>query len=363
MAHSADTGPDAASSSAQILRRMLKTPSPEARPEGMTLQKALSQAVKKAAESEVDLVIGTSNFQEARRALDPALEDMPLTGLHLVLEGRDGARGFIHISGALLQGIIQAQTLGFVTSDIDADRAPTGADSALCEGFLTEILTQFGEALANTPDHDWASGFKVTGGQTGPRQLGLLLDDIALRKLEIEVSLGESGVSGRFTVCLPIAFPSQGGKDKKDNSDAFSQALQQSLADTKARLQVVMHRYATTLDGVSALEVGSVLPIPRSALTSAGIEATTGKCISQGKLGQLDGFRAVRVLSPEQALEQAGALEHAVDHTEEAALTAPTPQITSPPPAPPAEDADHQVDSPPALSPEESDPQKDALPA
>lgn len=64
---------------------------------------------------------------------------------------------------------------------------------------------------------------------------------------------------------------------------------------TQACLDTVMHRVHTTLSVLETWEAGTVVPIPREALSQVELRASDGRLVSRGRVGQMGGNRAVRI--------------------------------------------------------------------
>jgi flagellar motor switch protein FliM len=61
-------------------------------------------------------------------------------------------------------------------------------------------------------------------------------------------------------------------------------------------LQAVLHRAVLPLSRIRTLVPGQVLPVPAGALGALSVEGSDGRPVAHARLGQVDGWKAVRLI-------------------------------------------------------------------
>ena len=151
-----------------VLRRKLAARKSSSDIAPMTPVKAIQQSLPKAAETSMGLGLAPTDIAEDRRALSPMIETLDTKGLYQILEGPGQAMGFVHLDDALLNAIVQMQTMGRIEGTDPEERAATVTDAALTGEFIDTFLLGFALALQGLSDHRWATGYFV-GRRVGVR--------------------------------------------------------------------------------------------------------------------------------------------------------------------------------------------------
>jgi len=316
---------------------------PEAAP--MTAARALGLALAKAAQDGMALPLRVTRIEERRLSLAELPEAIEDRALLAVLEGPAEGLGLAAIAPSLLAALIEVQTTGRLSPAPPAARRATRTDAVMVAGFIDHALAGFEEILAELPEIVWAGGFRYASYLDDPRPLGLLLEDIAFRVLQLDLALGQGG---ERTGGLVLALPANGrGAAPRPAAGANAQAgapAAGSLADAKrwskdmervvlqapAVLDAVLHRLTLPLSAVLALAPGAELPVPLAALEDLRVEGQGGRLLARGRLGQNRGFRAVRLVN--EAAEPAPAAPALATAATEPASTTPPRRRAAPPP-------------------------------
>lgn len=262
----------------------------------LTPARALRQAVAQAAQDVAALVAVAGTVEEARTTLGKvveALPDYPLLGL---VEGPGSRFGLVVLDGQMVAALIEMQTTGRVVPRPAPARAPTRTDAIMCADFIDRLLELIELQLREADPAVAAvfSGYRYAMALSETRAIAMTLDDVPYRQLSVPVDLGQGKKSGEITLILPLDPQGKSAAAGHDKS-GFTEALRDRVLDTGARLTTTLARRRMTLAEVAELTVGSVIALPREVLGAVEIEDIAGRVVAHGRLGQVDGHRAVRV--------------------------------------------------------------------
>lgn len=268
----------------------------------------------RAARDRLSLSVEVTALTMQRLSLAELLELPPHHALIAVLQGPAESMGLLILSPPVLAAMIEAQTLGKVSTSPLASRKPTRTDAAMVAPTLDAALEGLEQALAQEADLHWAGGFRYASFLDDPRPLGLLLEDIDYRVLTADLSLGLGARQGAVILALPAegkgAMPAAAvsGPDAAAQSGlVFAQALAEQVEETACVLDAVVSRVSLPLNRVLGLKVGEVIPLLRAAIDRIQVEGMDGRRLAEGRLGQNRGMRAIRLTSGEvQARKTAG---------------------------------------------------------
>lgn len=261
---------------------------------GMTPAKAFRLAVSKAAEVELGLAARALAIKEEQLNQPQLLDTLDGEALLLLLEGPHDARGVAIFDIQALSALIEVQTLGNVLASEAANRRPTLIDSAMCEAVLNRVLEEFEEHLVDTAAADWAMGFRFGKRISSLRLLGLALVDIPYRLFHLPLDLSDGAKQGLLQIVLPAQGvrlqPSGAGGD-----GGWTQAMENVVGDSHVDITGVLHRVEKSLSEVQAMVIGDLITVPQSAISNISMEGSDGCVVGGARLGQQNGFRAMRV--------------------------------------------------------------------
>lgn len=200
--------------------------------------------------------------------------------------------GLLVVDIGLLTALVEIQTLGQVTSVPPKERVPTRTDavvvSDMVDMWMADIARVAGEAGLGR-DVPF-SGFVREHGILDLRAVELTLDPGKYRSMRITMALGDDAKIGVMTFFVPAT----GGARAADEG-TLGARLRPHLMDAEAGMQAILTRFEHPLGRVLALRAGDVLPIDPRCLTHMHLEVREGVPLAQGRLGQVNGFRAVRL--------------------------------------------------------------------
>lgn len=279
----------ASTDTSPVLRRMLSDIAADG-PLGVpAVFKPFAALVEKRADRSLSLplrVTAISQAQLTREALSDGFE-APVLMLRLVMPS--GEIGMAGICPDLRAALIEIQTTGSLAATALKDRPATGADAALCAGFVDEVMGQVKPAFAATKEVSFPPDFAVEGHFTGVRALALALEDGLMSYVTMSLDLGEGARQGVLTLLLPQAGSVKTSGPARD----WKGVLKGVVHDAPVPLTAVLHRLALPLSAVEAFAPGDMLTLPRSAAASITLEATDTN-VGPFKLGQIAGQKALR---------------------------------------------------------------------
>ncbi len=308
---------------AQTMRRKAGQDRPPREVVAPSLPKAFALALSRAGQETLRLPLSTgeATMGEADLAGLPGL--LPAGGLTTLLEGRDATRGLIVLDAAILTGVIEVLTTGRVGDAETAERAATQTDAKLARRFLAAVLAGLRAELRTTGDGAEAPAFEAAmpampgRGRAAPvtdRPAGLagfapgqmvddkrvlphLLTDVPYRVFDLAVDLSGRR-KGRICLVVPAALlgAHDGGHDAPlAVSRTWEEAFQAGVLGSEAKLEAVLTRLHLPIAKLESLAPGDMLSFPAKALVEVSLEGEHGSVVTLGRLGQSQGWRAVRL--------------------------------------------------------------------
>lgn len=336
-----------------VLRKKAEAGRPPPPGAPMTPDRAISQALVRAAQDRLNLAAQVVDLKETRMTLSDlpeALEDLSLLAM---VEGPGEGLGLVALPPRMMSALIEAQTMGRLSAHAPPARRPTRTDATMSADFIDTVLAAVEESLAADEAITWAGGFRYASFMDDPRPLGLLLEDVSYRVYRAQLRLGAGGErEAGFLWAVPaqgrgpgpdrIALARRGGADPVQGGDApdaidaqaqWQTQMERSVLAAPVTLNAVLHRMTVPLSAVLSLRVGMDIPLPADALETLRLEGSGGRHVAGGRLGQARGMRALRVVPRSETGEE----DPAADSPEASGTTlAPMPRpsarmATSPP--------------------------------
>lgn len=187
----------------------------------------------------------------------------------------------------------------------------TAIDMALGRLHLDAILAAFGQAIGASLGRPLTKGLAIRDLRQNLSQLRLAPDYIDVLVLDMGLTLGEAGRSGRFLLILPLsaldvirasiqARNVQAAKDRPN--DLWKTLMRRAAASAPVRVDAVLHRQTLSLAALQALHVGQVLEIPRQAVEEIrlAIPQPGGRTalLAVGRLGAFQDNKVVKLAAP-----------------------------------------------------------------
>ncbi|MEO0829703.1 MAG: FliM/FliN family flagellar motor C-terminal domain-containing protein [Pseudomonadota bacterium] len=291
-----------------VLRKILSVRQEEEAANGVPPEKCLAGALAQAAEKALNmpLIVNECSLQDA--SLSEFLEALPEKGMIAILEGPGETMGAVTLDSPFLASLVEQQTIGSVSAGDPPSRRATRTDAALCADWIDILLRKFEEPMLSTKDAVWTAGYGFSAAIPDPRPLALMLEDAGYRLFRAKTVLGAVGREAEIQIALlangrgpkPQNLPPAAvmpGSDTEDiDKEVWAAALKDAVESTDSELRGVLHRLEKPLDEIDAMEVGTCLHIPISAIGRVAVEAPDGNVVAYARLGQSAGQRALRLL-------------------------------------------------------------------
>ncbi|NSX55257.1 FliM/FliN family flagellar motor switch protein [Parasulfitobacter algicola] len=277
-----------------ILRRMASAGRAAADAGMMSPARALRFAMSKAADVTHDLPLTVLDIKEQRLALTPLCESLSEDHLLMALSGPDDALGIITWDIQSIAAVTEIQTMGRVTPTVADTRTPTRTDAAMVEPFLNASLDRFSQELADQPTAAWVNGYRCGFVLENLRIAGLVLEDVPFRVFRLTVNFGNGAKEGQIVIALPSQSATQ-SVPADVMKQSWGETLKARVEQGEAQVNAVLGRVSLPLSAVVGLKTGDEVSIPLSAVAGVRLETMQGQLLSNARLGQLNGARAVRL--------------------------------------------------------------------
>lgn len=275
----------------------------------ITPEKAVGQALAKAAQDMMKLPLRMASGRAGRMSLTEVIECLPDRALLALLEGPEEGLGLMALAPELLASLIEMQTTGKIVAGAVAARRPTRTDAAMSAPFVDRTLAELELHLASDAAIVWAGGFRYASYLEDARPLGLLMEDGGYRVFRLSLDLGEEPTrKGAFLLALPSEGkgppPVRSGAGDREGEPVAGSAeaaaewhrrMEDVLLGARGHIQAVLDRVSLPLTAVLALKPGALIPLSAGVLARLRVESQ-GRFIAYGKLGQCNGNLAVRLL-------------------------------------------------------------------
>ncbi len=306
------------------------------------LERAAATALGRAAERQARLPVFVEKVELARMTLPELPELLPERALLAVVEGWRDALGVVAVCPGLLASLIEMQAIGRITSRPTQARRPTRTDASISADFVNALLGELArECLGQAGCPDFGA-FRYATYMDDPRPLSLMLEDGEMLRLTLRFRLGPGGQrDGTLMIALPIeranyaalpagatpvteAMPAPLDEDTAPSEGSLCDAMQQ----VPISLVGILCRRKVSLQMLRNLAPGALIPLPQNVLDDARIETPQGQVLARGRLGEADGYHAIRLRDPDLGLAPTSAWDGA---TFPATSTSAPPMPSEPP--------------------------------
>lgn len=216
-----------------------------------------------------------------------------------LMENDAGDVGLALISPAIVAALVEMQTIGRVSDRPAEPRQATPVDGALVGPSVDRIMVSAAAALAECGLGDPVTDYRfamLTEAETPPT---LSMADLphSCLTLDITVEGGRKQGTMRFVSPDTGASEMQRAASRADWQNKISAAVLSSDVPVEARLgQVRM-----TIENVMQLTPGDFVPLSPEDLRRVRLVVGRGDLAGRGKLGQSNGYRAVKILGDDSA--------------------------------------------------------------
>ncbi|NRB17142.1 MAG: FliM/FliN family flagellar motor switch protein [Rhodobacteraceae bacterium] len=214
--------------------------------------------------------------------------------LLVVLDGPNGRIGAATLDAPTVTALIQQQTMGQVMGKAPTERHYTSTDAAMMADFIDRAFAKAVSMLEGQADLKLFEGFQFGARIEDVRSLllGLEADDYRVIELTLDLSCG--AMQGTITLILPEPTAAELGQDGGGGLDS-GPSLGNNMGAMRVELTAVLCRMKVPVSTFSSLRIGDVLPLDQAFLYETDLVSINGQSISGGRLGQINGARAVRL--------------------------------------------------------------------
>ncbi|AZV80370.1 FliM/FliN family flagellar motor switch protein [Parasedimentitalea marina] len=227
--------------------------------------------------------------------------------LLVVLDGPNGRIGAASLDAPTVTALIQQQTMGQVMGKAPTERHYTSTDAAMTADFIDRTFAKAVSMLNGQADLNLFEGFRFGARIEDVRSLLLGLESEDYRVIELTLDLSSGAMQGSITLILPEPTLADLGQDGIDGLD-YGPSLGNGMGSMRVELSAVLCKMQVPISKFSSLQIGDVLQLDQAFLYETDLVSISGQSISGGRLGQINGARAVR-LSDANAVPASGAAD------------------------------------------------------
>ena len=262
----------------------------------MTALRALRLSVARTSEDLFGLALAVAGGGQGRALpdeLEPLLSDEDLL---IVLDCPRGLTGAAVLSLPLVAALIQQQTMGRVSDRPVETRDYTDTDAVLVSPLVEGVLERASDLVQETLDRDCFQSVRFGARAEDARSLLLSLRAERYRTftLPIDVALGRH--QAKMVLVLPDD-DDRHAEITQNGPEPAERAAKSPFLGVETDLRAVLARFRLSVSELNALSVGDTLPLPRDRLDDTALVTLTDRVIARGKLGQMNGHRAVRLMA------------------------------------------------------------------
>jgi flagellar motor switch protein FliM len=273
---------------------------------GRSVLGALRLAMARTASKLCDLPLAVIGAKQVRCVHEDVGGFLADDRMLVLLDGPDGQAGAVCLDTVFVTALIQQQTMGQVSKPTGQERAFTGTDAALAEPLIEAMLTRAANLAEQPADQRCLSGYRFGARVEDARSLLLLLEAEKFRIFDLTIDIAGGTAQGAACLVLPDLpedpqeADAAGGKKRPKGPH-----LDQAFGNIRADLTAMVCRIRLPLSELSAMQPGDVIPLVRDRLKDTELLAIDGRCVAVGRLGQVNGLRALRLNeSQSQARQQ-----------------------------------------------------------
>ncbi|KIC37207.1 FliM/FliN family flagellar motor C-terminal domain-containing protein [Leisingera sp. ANG-M7] len=257
--------------------------------------KALRRSVARAAADLCNLPMAVLAARQSNRASEDLADQLSDKDLLVVLDCPQGRLGAASMDAATVTALIQQQTIGAVIGKAPSERHYTPTDAAMTADFLERSFAKVVAMLDGQADQSLFSGYRFGAQVENVRSLvlGMEADDYRVIELNLDLSCGAMQGVMKLILPEPTAEELQGGQNSTNGP-----SLGASLDSIRAELTAVLCKMRVPVQKFASLKIGDTIPLDSAFLYETDLLTIGGKPVAQGRLGQMNGSRAVRLNPP-----------------------------------------------------------------
>lgn len=264
----------------------------------MSPAKALRLSLAREADRLLDLALTVATVEQQRLAQSGIQAAFDGDGLLVLLDGAEGARGALMADSQVMAALIEVQTTGQVRRGTSAKRPVTRTDAAMAAPLVDALLAAYEAQMRDWQPLRPAQGLAFGDLIEDARALPLLLMDPDYDLFRLTLDLADGAKTGCLQLLLPVP-PAPRRTGRAAGAQAVDRArpdLAEVALGAPVTLDAVLARINLTLGEVCGLRQGACLPIDPARLNRTELLAARGHPAGRVRLGQMNGWRAVRFI-------------------------------------------------------------------
>ncbi len=270
----------------------------------MSPAKALRLALAKSAARLMGLALAVRTVEQTTLPLSQLEDTMGDDGLLILLDGPDQALGAMRLDLQMVAALIEMQLKGRVMEGAAEARPFTHTDAAIAQPLINAVLDGLDETLKEAEIAECARGFRFGDRVADARSLALALSEPEFDHFRLNLDLAGGAKPGVLDLVLP-KLPSNPKTEGGGEGGDRAVKLEQNALNAPVTLDAVLGRMRVPLQDVCDWTLGTILPLSHETLIEARLLAAGRHLVAHVKLGQLNGFRAVRLVDESAEREYA----------------------------------------------------------
>jgi len=243
--------------------------------------------------------------EASKPTLDDLEKEVVPEGLAVILNGPDGRLGLAVYSPELAISMLEWRLLVALATEAPPNRPLTATDGAVLADFLDPLLVRFGNVMRDEHGEDWAQGFVQGRRIEDPRHVPLTLAAGSYRAFRLGLRLGQGTRGGKVFIALPE--PRKAAEiGKAAHGRPWPDALQAGVLGAELTLNAVLWRMRMPAAAIKRLKVGDLVQLPAAALVGVKLQGPGDVTVAEGRLGQVQGDRAVKINGADDAYPDHG---------------------------------------------------------
>ncbi|WP_293575932.1 FliM/FliN family flagellar motor C-terminal domain-containing protein [Phaeobacter sp.] len=299
-----ETETEAAGSRGGVARKLAATKEGKSALSSSLTLKALRRSIARAAADLCDLPAAVLAARQANRVPEDLAANLSDSDLLILLDGPEGRIGAATLDAAAVTALIQQQTMGLVLGKAPSERNYTPTDAAMVADFLERVFAKVVSMLAGQADEAIFSGYRFGAQIENVRSLVLGMEAEDYRVIDLTLDLSCGAMQGTLKLVLPEPAPEE--KDLSGANGQVGPSLGSNMGAMRAELRAVLCKMQVPANTFSDLKEGDILPLDQAFLYETEMISITGQSIAQGRLGQMNGARAVRLTDPNALASETG---------------------------------------------------------
>lgn len=263
----------------------------------MSSAKALRLSLARAADTLFDLALTVATVEQQRVTLGQIDEALKEDGLILLLDGSGGTRGAVCLDQQMMAALIEVQTTGRVRKGTAQPRRATRTDAAMMAPLVDALMDGIDTEMGAEVDGYQPRGFCFGDRVDDLRSLALTLHAPDYDHFRVTVDLGPGAKTGWLDLLLPARADPPKQPAESDRTARDSDQMSDVVLGAPVVLDAVLARISVPLREACALEPGQILQLDRETLTATRLVTADGHLVAEARLGQVNGWRALRLVS------------------------------------------------------------------